>query len=79
MRTAGEKHLYRILSARIGQVYKLGHPGYTYVMAKVFYLTFWVSGFEVNASSFEPSACNLCRIVNHVDWPSQLVLLSHPS
>ena len=53
MRTAGEKHLYRILSARIGQVYKLGHPGYTYVMAKVFYLTFWVSGFEVNASSFE--------------------------
>lgn len=63
MRTAGEKHLYRILSARIVQVYNLEHPR-TYVMTKAFYLTFWVS---VNASSFEPSACSPRRTVNRID------------
>ena len=48
-------------------------------MVKVFYLTFLVSGFEVNASSFEPSACSLHRTLNRVDWLSQLVLLSYLS
>jgi len=63
MRTAGEKHLYYILSARIVQVFKLEHPR-IYVMAKVFYLTFWVSGFEVNVSSFEQSACSLTTSIS---------------
>ena len=78
MRTAGEKHLSCILRARIVQVYKLEHPR-VYVMVKVFYLTFLVSGFEVNASSFEPPACSPRRTLNRVNWPSQLVLLSHQS